>query len=175
MKNGKYVTGQVTEWYQDDKLHRDDGPAVEVFNTERWWYQHGKRHRVDGPAYERFYLLSPQPLVRLAAKVIGTYEWWQNDERHREDGPAVEKWNGQKEWWLNGVQVTEQDVIERQQNRQKELTEQVNQALCKIEIDPDSVTFDMIEQCDNFKRKSVLIDLYGLDRYWNEKVARKKS
>ena len=39
-------------WYQNDKLHRTDGPAIESFNGSKYWYQNGKLHRTDGPAIE---------------------------------------------------------------------------------------------------------------------------
>jgi hypothetical protein len=39
-------------WYQDDQLHRLDGPAVEYTNGTKYWYQSGKIHRLDGPACE---------------------------------------------------------------------------------------------------------------------------
>ena len=28
---------------------------------------------------------------------------------HREDGPAIEHSDGSKEWWVNGVQFTEEE------------------------------------------------------------------
>ena len=39
-------------WYQEGKLHRDDGPAIEYANGTKKWYQEGKLHRDDGPAIE---------------------------------------------------------------------------------------------------------------------------
>jgi hypothetical protein len=39
-------------WYQNDKLHRLDGPAVEYADGDRVWYQNGMPHRLDGPAIE---------------------------------------------------------------------------------------------------------------------------
>ena len=39
-------------WYQNDKLHRLDGPAVEWGNGTKIWYQNDKLHRLDGPAVE---------------------------------------------------------------------------------------------------------------------------
>ena len=39
-------------WYQDDHLHRLDGPAVEHPNGTKLWYIEAKRHREDGPAEE---------------------------------------------------------------------------------------------------------------------------
>ena len=41
-----------TEWYLNDKRHREDGPAIEWVNGSKQWYLNDKRHRVDGPAYE---------------------------------------------------------------------------------------------------------------------------
>ena len=39
-------------WFQDGKLHRTDGPAVEHPNGTKEWYLNGKKHRTDGPALE---------------------------------------------------------------------------------------------------------------------------
>ena len=39
------------EWYVEDKLHREDGPAIE-FNEYKAWYIEDKLHRLDGPAVE---------------------------------------------------------------------------------------------------------------------------
>ena len=40
------------EWYQNNKLHRLDGPAIENVDGTKEWYYHGLRHREDGPAVE---------------------------------------------------------------------------------------------------------------------------
>ena len=48
-------------WYQNGKLHRLDGPAVEEADGSKRWYQNGKLHRLDGPAVE---------------EADGTKEWW---------------------------------------------------------------------------------------------------
>jgi len=40
------------EWYLDDKLHREDGPAIEIVNGDKYWFLNGKFHREDGPAIE---------------------------------------------------------------------------------------------------------------------------
>ena len=39
-------------WGLNDKLHREDGPAVEYPNGRKCWYLNDKRHREDGPAVE---------------------------------------------------------------------------------------------------------------------------
>ena len=53
-----YVTVSVagtTCWYKDAKcniLHRENGPAVEWVDGDKFWWQNGRRHRTDGPASE---------------------------------------------------------------------------------------------------------------------------
>ncbi len=51
MKNGKIVlkNGDV-KYYLNNKLHREDGPAIEKNNGDYFWYQYGKLHRQNGPA-----------------------------------------------------------------------------------------------------------------------------
>ena len=39
-------------WEVDDKLHRDDGPALITPEGIRHWYQHGVPHRDRGPAVD---------------------------------------------------------------------------------------------------------------------------
>lgn len=41
------------EWYLDNKLHREDGPAVERADGDKAWYINGKLHREDGPSVVR--------------------------------------------------------------------------------------------------------------------------
>ena len=35
------------EWFQNDKRHRLDGPALEFADGYKAWYQNGKLHRLD--------------------------------------------------------------------------------------------------------------------------------
>jgi hypothetical protein len=74
------------EWFLNDKLHREDGPAIERANGTKSWWLNGELHREDGPAIER---------------ANGDKSWWLNGKLHREDGPAIEDANGPKEWYLN--------------------------------------------------------------------------
>jgi len=80
-------------WYQNGKLHRKDGPAVEYVNGTKLWYKNGKCHRDDGPAKEC---------------VNGENHWYKNGELHREDGPAITRRNGDKFWALNNVVFSKQ-------------------------------------------------------------------
>jgi hypothetical protein len=67
MKNGKYISEDgIEEWYQDGKLHREDGPAIRYADGYEEWYLYGQRHRVDGPAV----ICSD-----------GKEEWWVNYEK----------------------------------------------------------------------------------------------
>ena len=39
-------------WHLNNKLHRENGPAVEWENGYKAWYLNGKKHRENGPAVE---------------------------------------------------------------------------------------------------------------------------
>ena len=84
-------------WFQNNKLHRVDGPAIESADGNKEWFLNDKRHRVDGPAIEL---------------VDGTKRWFLNDKLHRTDGPAVEWAHGIKEWWLDGNKLTQAQWLE---------------------------------------------------------------
>lgn len=36
-------------------IHREDGPAYEWTNGDKYWYFNGYRHRIEGPAIEWFF------------------------------------------------------------------------------------------------------------------------
>ena len=42
----------IKYWHLNDKLHRENWPAIENPDGRRVWYSNGKRHRVDGHAIE---------------------------------------------------------------------------------------------------------------------------
>ena len=68
-------------WWLNDKLHREDGPAIEVCYGNKCWYLNGKRHREDGPAIEW---------------ANGSKSWFLNDEEvtqeehKRQTSPIIE-------------------------------------------------------------------------------------
>ena len=39
-------------WRLNGKLHREDGPAMELSDGTKFWFLNGQRHRKDGPAVE---------------------------------------------------------------------------------------------------------------------------
>ena len=95
-----------TEWYLNDQLHREGGPAIEFSNGGKLWYLNDKRHREGGPAIEY---------------ASGEKRWYLNDQLHRLDGPAIEYASGDKRWYLNDKHYTEEEFI-KATNPIKELT-----------------------------------------------------
>ena len=89
----------TTRWYKDAKctvLHRENGPAIEYADGDKFWHQNGLLHRTDGPAVEW---------------ADGTKSWYQNGLRHRTDGPAIEYADGTKRWYINGDHLTEAEFL----------------------------------------------------------------
>jgi hypothetical protein len=82
----KIVAKHYTKWVKNGTLHREDGPALEYTDGNKYWYRHGKLHREDGPACEQ----------------NGSKEWYRHGKLHREDGPACEYVDGSKAWYRDG-------------------------------------------------------------------------
>ena len=96
-KNGPAITGLFVECYcKYGKFHREKYPAVIWKDGLLEWYLDDKRHREDG-----------RPAVIWSD---GTKEYWVNGLRHRVDGPAIEYASGEKYWFLNGKEVSKEEV-----------------------------------------------------------------
>ena len=115
----KSITYEVTvdqcgtkRWKLNGKLHREDGPAIELPNGTKHWCINGKLHREDGPAIEW---------------VSGTKEWYSKGQLHREDGPAYERADGYKEWYINGDELT------KKQFKAKTAPQAVEMTIAQIE------------------------------------------
>jgi len=85
-----HVHEDRTVWYQNDLIHRLDGPARVYKNGTKEYWKCGEFHRTDGPAVERS---------------DGARFWYQNGKCHRTDGPAVVYADGRVEYWENGKQI----------------------------------------------------------------------
>ena len=48
----KIYSNKSIYWYLNDKLHREDGPAVKYSCGYKAWFINGKHHREDGPAID---------------------------------------------------------------------------------------------------------------------------
>ena len=62
---GNWVDGKYLIWA---KLHRIDGPAVELADGHKEWHRNGRLHRKDGPAVEsangtKYWYLNGEPLT----------------------------------------------------------------------------------------------------------------
>lgn len=44
----------------------------------------------------------------------GVKRWYLNGKLHRENGPAVEGSNGEKYWYLDGIELSEQRYVDEQ-------------------------------------------------------------
>ena len=58
----------------------------------KMWFVNGKYHREDGPA--------------VINENDGYKAWYINNNLHRIDGPARIYPSGNKEWWINGKNIT---------------------------------------------------------------------
>ena len=114
-----------TKWYQDGKLHRIGGPAIEGPNGYEEWLVKGKLHRLDGPAityacgstrwYKRGCLHRLNNLP-AAVDASGYTEYRKDGYLHRLDGPAMIWANGDKEWYIHGDRFTEEEFLEHIEN-----------------------------------------------------------
>jgi hypothetical protein len=106
-------------WYKNGLAHRDDDkPAVIGADASLEWYKNGKEHRdVDLPAF-----IGPDGLLEwwkdgllhrdddLPARIEGKSKlmWFKNCLLHRTIGPAVIDKNNNFQWWVNGVDITDE-------------------------------------------------------------------
>lgn len=66
------------KYYQNDQLHRENGPAEIIKNFSELWRKHGVTHRFDGPSY-----------YSLNFGSADTFKYWiVNGLYHRINGPA---------------------------------------------------------------------------------------
>ena len=132
MNEKQYIEtdGSETKYYSDKAmtvLHREDGPAVEWRDGDKYWYINGERHREDGPAVEY---------------TNGYKAWYINDKRHREDGPAVEYADGSKEWYINGKRLTEEEFDARMNPVEltlEEIAEKFGVSVDKLKLEFDKL------------------------------------
>ena len=90
MQNGPVSLNDVTiVWYKDDKIHREDGPAMIHPNGAVTWYLNDKVHREYGPA-----MIHPD----------GSKVWYFNNRCHNMFGPAIINSQADDFWYLNGIE-----------------------------------------------------------------------
>lgn len=93
IKKRSNIATSITKYF-NGKLHSEDGPAIEMWNSH-WrheeWYKNGELHRENGPAKDMW---------------NKTKKWYLYGKLHRVDGPAVVWRQGHSEWWVNGYRFS---------------------------------------------------------------------
>ncbi len=96
MKNGLHIDIMKNKiWYLNDRIHREDGPAIETETGYFTWCKNGEKHREDGPAH-----IEPD----------GTKWWYLHGKIHRIDGPALEDVYGNDQWFIGGICLNEYEI-----------------------------------------------------------------
>jgi len=128
----------------NEKLHRENGPAVELTNGHKEWYLNDRLHRTNGPAREW---------------ADGHKEWFKHGELHREDGPAVEYSNGSKVWYLNGKELTEKEFneIRKKKNEYKFIPGKIDISICPVCDNENKVNNKQYAICDNCKESYIVV------------------
>jgi hypothetical protein len=76
----------IKEWKLNGKLHRLDGPAIELSNGTKLWYVGGNLHRLDGPAVEwldgtKDWFINGKCYYTEYEHAIGAFLWMNEHER----------------------------------------------------------------------------------------------
>jgi len=134
MNPTKIIHGDRTEYKVNNKLHREDGPAVVFKNGDICYYYQGELHRDDGPAIKResYRLSTGGHVTKDRVKLFynhgmlhredgpavmyanGDKCYYYKGKRHREDGPAIIRKNGDIAYYVNGRELTKEqfDMIQ---------------------------------------------------------------
>jgi hypothetical protein len=82
MRNGLSINRNGTKlYYLNNKLHREDGPAVTYPDGAKEWYIEGRWHREDGPAIE--YADRHRKYYYLENKYYSEENYWKEIERRK--------------------------------------------------------------------------------------------
>lgn len=86
----KHGTLCMERWVQKGLYHKDDAPAVKIYNFEEAiheeiWYYHDKLHNSKGPAQIQYYNNGN----------IWWASYWQHGMHHRKDAPAYIQYSSQ--------------------------------------------------------------------------------
>lgn len=94
------ICGNHKEWWFHGMRHREDKPAIEYEDGSKEWWFHGMRHREKNkPAVIRYHYS-----FQMQGSIIEE-EYWVYDKKHRDNGPAVIRADGTNEWWLYGKKL----------------------------------------------------------------------
>lgn len=117
---------RLSKWYKHGKYHRENGPAIELYNgavlVEENWFYEGELHRADGPAFfhrasyhvetgwyqhgKVHCLTGPAKIFHHTTENIVVKEWFVLGQRHRTDGPALEHSNTKNQYYLHDKKLS---------------------------------------------------------------------
>jgi hypothetical protein len=103
----RYVNSKGVVYYtnNNNQWHNPSGPAVIFPNGSKMWYFNGMLHREGGPAKE---LTSGVIEFWYKGKFLKKFCHNSDGELHSFSGPSVEYKDGTKQWYIDGVQYTEE-------------------------------------------------------------------
>jgi hypothetical protein len=87
-KNGVFRDNESASYFLNGRLHREDGPAIEYNNGDKFWCLNGRLHREDGPAIEYS---------------NGDKYWYNFGFINRLNGPAIECHNGELGYYIKDI------------------------------------------------------------------------
>jgi hypothetical protein len=109
---------KTKEYRKDGKLHREDGPAVEMPRGSKYWYLNGVEYseenwqkevaKLKGERLMEIFVRNndlnsiPSGFSGVAVWPSGTLVWYLKGKIHCEDGPAWERVDGYKAWFVDG-------------------------------------------------------------------------
>lgn len=95
---GRYGDNFYNQFWLDEqqRYHREDGPAIIDAEGNRIWMIRDQRHR-DGD-------------LPAAEMKNGDRSWWFEGKLHREGNPAIVYADGREEWWTHGRKLTESEI-----------------------------------------------------------------
>jgi len=118
-------------WWLNGQRHRVDGPAIEYIGGDKEWYIHGiqiseeefnylegngkeseKKNRNKAPVYKKVKAPTSRG-YQFCIDNRGIKNWYKDGLFHREDGPAEEWPDGTKFWYLDGIEIPEEEFNKR--------------------------------------------------------------
>ena len=106
-------------------------------------------------------------MIEYTVKVYpnGSKFWWLNEELHREDGPAIEWLDGTKEWYLNGVELSEQDFNTRMNTKELTINPIVELLEYTVKVYPNGSKFWYLNGVSH-REDGPAVERYDGTKYW---------
>ena len=138
-ENGKYhnltgpalITKNSESWYKHGKLHNPHGPAIEIDGEKAYWIN-GIRLTEEEFEEEQYPILKQPQIDEFGTEIWRDFDgqyhrdndlpamiykngnkyWFKHGKLHNLNGPATEEIDGEKEYWIEGIKLTEEEFEE---------------------------------------------------------------